>query len=80
MIPSGLAANRSETLLRIVESSSALAYFRYTTSIDLSALTSASRETSVFSILDVIVEFADNITEFDGLNGMATKLLIVGLF
>ena len=31
-------------------------------------------------MLLVIVELADNITEFDGLNGIATKLLIVGLF
>ena len=57
-----------------------LAYFKYTTSIESSDFTSLSKESNVCLIFEVTYSFAEIIIEFEGLNGIATKLFIVGLF
>ena len=80
LAPSLSGINPLETELRIAAISADFAYFKYTTSIESSVLTSSSRDLSVSLILLVTYSFAETITELDGLNGIAINLLMVGLF
>ena len=66
--------------LKIDATSAACAYFRYITSTESSEVTSESRDLRVLIIFLVIKSFAETITEFEGENGIAINLLIVGLF
>ena len=83
-VTTGLSAsspeNLEETVLIIAATSSALAYLRYITAIDPPVKASWSNALSVFVMFLVTTWSAESMTEFDGVNGTAIKLFIVGLF